>query len=131
MLQRKILLLLFCVLPVFIAAQVPYREIYTTWEDFLEYFTEEDGLSNDEMEMLSLLKEQPININTSNKETLQQLPFLTEQQIDSLLVYRQRKRQLLTLGELQFISGWDAQTRRFTSLFTYAGDTLKSSISLL
>lgn len=130
MLQRKILLLLFCVLPVFIAAQVPYREIYTTWEDFLEYFTEEDGLSNDEIEMLSLLKEQPININTSNKETLQQLPFLTEQQIDSLLVYRQRKRQLLTLGELQFISGWDALTRRFTSLFTYAGDTLKSPISL-
>ena len=69
MFQRLILLLLFCSIPALMYSQVAFREIYTTWEDFLEYFTEEDGLSNDEMEMLSLLKEQPININTSNKET--------------------------------------------------------------
>ena len=118
MLQRIVLFLIFFTLYTFAYSQVPFREIYTTWEDFLEHYTDEERLSNDEIEHLSLLKEQPINLNTTDKEELLQLPFLSEEQIDSLLAYRQMKRHFLTLGELQFISGWDALTRRFTSLFT-------------
>ena len=130
MLQRVVLFLIFFTLSTFVYSQVPFREIYTTWEDFLEHYTDEERLSNDEIEHLSLLKEQPINLNTTDKEGLLQLPFLSEEQIDSLLSYRQMKRHFLTLGELQFISGWDALTRRFTSLFTYIGDTLQARTSL-
>lgn len=106
-------------------AQMPYREIYSSWEEFLEHYAEDENLSQDELEHLNILHQQPLNLNVSDKETLLQLPFLTEQQVDSLIAYREMKRQFLTLGELQFISGWDTSTRRFTSLFTYIGDTIR------
>lgn len=129
---RFLSLLLFCSISAlsFSQSQVYYREVYTTWEAFLEHYSEEGELSNDEIERLSLLKEQPINLNTTDKETLLTLPFLSEEQIDSLLAYRLKKKQLITMGELQFLSGWDATSRRFTSLFTYIGDTLRPSLPL-
>ena len=115
-----------------VVAQHPYREIYTSWEDFLEYYSEnEEEVEIDELEQLMLLKEQPININIADKESLMQLPFLSEAQIDSLIIYRARKKLLMTLGELQFVSGWDAVSRRFASLFTCVGDTVKHQASLL
>ncbi len=110
-------------------AQVPYREVYTTWEDFLDYFTESESATDDIVDYLHQLKEQPLNLNAVDKETLSQLPFLTEEQIDSLLQYRSMKGHLLTMGELQFISGWDINARRNTSLFTYIGDTIPAADS--
>ena len=112
-------------------AQLPFREIYTTWEDFLDYYTDDQELPDEVIDNLYTLKDEPINLNTTDKETLLQLPFLSESQIDSLIAYRKLKRKFLTLGELQFISGWDIQSRRFTSLFTYVGDTLQSRTSYL
>lgn len=113
-------------------AQEVYREVYASWEEFMEYYSDnEEETENNEIEQLMHLTEQPININTADRVTLCQLPFLSEAQIDSLIAYRERKKLLLTLGELQFISGWDATSRRFASLFTYAGDTLHPKISLL
>ena len=97
MLQRIVLFLIFFTLSTFVYSQVPFREIYTTWEDFLEHYTDEKRFSNDEIEHLSLLKEQPINLNTTDKEGLLQLPFLSEEQIDSLLAYRQMKRHFLKM----------------------------------
>lgn len=111
-------------------AQMPYREIYSSWEEFLEHYAEDENLSQDELEHLNILHQQPLNLNVADKEALLQLPFLTEQQVDSLIAYREMKRQFLTLGELQFISGWDTSTRRFTSLFTYIGDTIRTPLSL-
>lgn len=127
---RKILLFIFCSLATLSHSQVTYREIYTTWEAFLEHFCDDGDLSNEDVELLSFLKDHPINLNTTDKESLLQLPFISEQQIDSLLAYREKKKLFMTLGELQFISGWDALSRRFTSLFTYVGDTLKPSLSV-
>ena len=112
-------------------AQMPYREIYSSWEEFLEHYAEDENLSQDELEHLNILHQQPLNLNVADKETLLQLPFLTEQQVDSLIAYREMKRQFLTLGELQFISGWDTSTRKFTSLFTYIGDTIRTPLSLI
>ena len=59
-------------------SQVPYREVYTTWEDFLDSFTEEETIDDDVVDFLQQLKEHPLNLNTVDKETLSQLPFLTE-----------------------------------------------------
>ena len=122
----RILLIFLALFPMIITqkgyAQQFHREIYSTWEEFLEHYTDEEVVTSDEIENLSFLKDHPININTADKETLLQLPFLSETQIDSLLKYRTMKEKFLTLGELQFISGWDAPTRRFTSLFTYVGE---------
>ena len=125
MLRIIILLFTLCFLQLGckIKAQVAYREIYSTWEEFLEHYTDEQELTSEEVDNLSFLKDNPININSTNREALLQLPFLSEPQIDSLLAYRNMKGKLLTLGELQFISGWDLPARRFTSLFTYIGES--------
>lgn len=130
---RLFLFFLLCawLAPMSVVAQHPYREIYTSWEDFVEYCADEEVVSQDELERLEQLTQHPLNLNTVSKDALLELPFLTEQQVDSLLAYRERKRRLLTLGELQFLTGWDAPTRRFASLFTYIGDTLRPRVSLL
>jgi hypothetical protein len=126
--MRKILSLLISLLltNTICFAQEPYREIYTTWEEFLEYYADEIDTQSEDLEILSQLKENPLNLNTATKEELQQLTFLSSAQVDSLLAYRCMKRKFITMGELQFISGWDNVSRRHTSLFTYIGDTLVS-----
>ena len=52
-------------------AQEPYREIYTTWEEFLEYYVDEIDTQSEDLEILSQLKENPLNLNTATKEELQ------------------------------------------------------------
>ena len=77
-------------------AQEVNREVYASWEEFMEYYSDnEEETENNEIEQLMHLTEQPININTADRVTLCQLPFLSEAQIDSLIAYRERKKLLL------------------------------------
>lgn len=107
------------------------REFYTTWEDFVEQYynaaEEEDDNQKeraDHLLQLQELYEHPLNINTAGRDALLEIPFLTDQQADSLLSYRARKHLFRSLGELQFISPLNREMRQWLSLFTYAGDTL-------
>lgn len=120
--------LLLSVLP---TAAVAQREIYMTWEEFADNYTAEtdaaQATENEEGEpreycTLAELEEMstsPLDVNTATRQQLMALPFLTTEQIDSLLSYRERRGQLVTLGELQFISRWDYDARRAFSLFAY------------
>lgn len=122
-----------------IKAQDIFREIYISWEDFVsEYLTtlttsetddnsETAETTNDLFETLSELYESPLNINLASRSELLQLPFLSEQQADSILSYREHRKKFLTLGEFQFIPELDFKTRQYLSLFTYAGETLSIS----
>lgn len=113
-----ILLSLLSLLPL----QAQMREQpFITWEDFLqEYATSEaddetyDAETLDWLEQLSL---HPYQINRVGREELLRLPFLDAAQVDSLLSYRQQRRGILSLGELQLIKGMDYFTRRNLSLF--------------
>ncbi len=109
------------------------REAYTTWDDFVSAYLEDgtDGENNSEsgleaaLQRLEELHASPININTAARNDLLLLPFLSESQADSIIAYRQRKRLFLSLGELQFIYNLPHTHRKWLSLFTYAGDTLR------
>lgn len=79
---------------------------------------------------LEILYHNPININTATREQILRLPFISEAQADSLLLYRQQRRVFRTLGELQVISGIDHTTRCQLSLFTYVGDTIRRKTPL-
>ena len=81
---RKIIFvcICWCASQTTIFAQLPFREIYTTWEDFLDYYTDDQELPDEVIDNLYTLKDEPINLNTTDKETLLQLPFLSELQID-------------------------------------------------
>lgn len=79
---------------------------------------------------LEALYHHPININTATREQILRLPFISEAQADSLLLYRQQRKVFRTLGELQVISGLDYTTRCRLSLFTYVGDTIRTKTPL-
>ncbi len=88
------------------------------WDEFSEAHLnaaeeEEDGL----YDRLQELHNNPIDINRATREDLLLLPFLGEEQVDSLLAYRERKHGLLSFGELQFISRLSYYDRRFIPLF--------------
>lgn len=117
--------------------QTEERERFMSWEEFVEDFldeeTEEESESRSKTDYLYRLEElyaRPINLNTASRDELLQLPFINEAQADSLLAYRQRKRMLLSAGELMFIPNMDWNTRRRLSLFAIAGDTVAASVPL-
>ena len=121
-------------------AQEVFREVYISWDDFVaEYYSflpmvaddEAEGVeeNNDYLEELAMLAASPLNINQATRSDLLQLPFLSESQADSILSYRDFKRRIITLGELQFVKGMDYNTRRYLSLFVFAGEPIKKSLS--
>ncbi len=61
-------------------------------------------------ESLHSFVENPINLNKTSKEELQQLYFLNAYQIDKLLAHIVKNGDLLSYLELQTISGFDVQT---------------------
>ena len=112
-----------------VLAQDVNREIFTSWDDFLSNYAmplidAESGAESSTSEWLQVLTElheEPLNLNSATREELLQLPFLSEAQVDSLLSYRTRKGALLSLGELQLVSGMTYDARKYCSLFLYCG----------
>ena len=82
------------------------------------------------LELLENLHNNPININLAAKSDLLALPFLQENQVDSILKYRRQKHLFRSLGELQFIECIPYETRKKLSLFVFAGDTIRKEEGL-
>lgn len=105
-----------------LSAQIS-TEPWLTWDDFVEEYVDggewqEDTQPDDtQLEWLEGLSQNPLQINRASREELLELPFVSEEQADSLLAYLQKKRGIHSLGELQLIKGWDYYTRRYLSLF--------------
>ena len=99
-----------------------------SWDDFVQEYTADDETLLDEeerlvyLEELKLLYEHPLNINTASVEDFQQLPFLNEQQIESIHAYIYLHGEMKTLGELRLLPLIDTQTYRWLHLFVYAGE---------
>jgi hypothetical protein len=107
-----------------------------TWDDFVEEITSSQESENEEgllsyLEELKDLHEHPININTATIEDFKQLPFLSEQQIESIHAYIYLHGQMQTLGELLMLPLIDGQTYRWLHLFVYAEEVKKEQKSNL
>lgn len=112
-----------------------------TWDDFVEEYYHHYAELMDDLEgtvtaqhsVLSDLEEiyqNPININIATREQLLSFPFVSEAQVDSILLYRKQRKIFRTLGEFQVVTGLDYATRCRLSLFVYAGDTLRPQTPL-
>ncbi len=108
--------LLFAFISKFSCAQTP-----TTNEDVdnqqnqnLELLGEQNGDDNVDytslIENLQQFKQNPINLNSTNKEELADLQLLSEIQINALLTHIEKNGKLLTIYELQSIDGFDLET---------------------
>ncbi|MCC8170833.1 MAG: helix-hairpin-helix domain-containing protein [Parabacteroides sp.] len=68
---------------------------------------------------LAYLAEHPFNLNTATEERLKKLPFLSDEQIASLLAYRRRYGEMATVYELQGIKEMNRETIELLLPFIY------------
>ena len=89
------------------------REAWAAWIEEQQVL---GALEEDEAGQLYALYERlrlaPLELNTLHEEELRQLPFLSDYQIYQLLRFRSDRGQLLSLGQLSLVPGWDAATLR-------------------
>ena len=67
-----------------------------------------EGALEEVMESLERLLERPLDINRATRSQLEQIPVLSEFQIESLLEYRENSGPVLSKMELGLINGFDS-----------------------
>ena len=96
------------------------------WETYLrEVVTVEDVGTEvwEEMyEQLCELNQHPIDLNHASREQLEQLPFLSAQQVEEMMEYLYRYGSMKSLAELQMIRSLDYQRRRLLAYFVEIDD---------
>ena len=140
MLRLLLSLLFLSVQYVAVSQQLPVP--YTTaspqssndWQDaFRSWLSADDaaeGYSEATFELLSDLAEHPLNLNQTSQSELEQLPFLSAEQIEELVAYIERYRPLRSLSELQMIESLNRDTRLLLNYFVVIGDTLSPARSV-
>ena len=96
------------------------------WEQYLgEVMTAEDAESTaweETYEQLCELEQHPLDINQTTREELEELPFLSAQQVEAIVEYLDRYGPVQSLGELMMIRGLDYAQRRLLTYFIYIGE---------
>ena len=59
------------------------------------------------------LRHNPININSATREELEQIPFLSDMQIEALLFQRYQSKDFFSIYELQVVEGLDRRTLEY------------------
>ena len=99
-----------------------------TWEDvWQETMTPEDMEDMDEAwedyhGYLQQLADHPIDLNHTSREDLEQLPFLSFQQVMDIIEYLDRYGPMRSLNELKMIGSLDYQQIALLPFFTYVGE---------
>ena len=118
--RSVLLLLIFLLASAFVDAQnktnpaLPWQKMY---EDWLDVEDVDNELSQQQYEFLQDLYNNKIDINHASREDLEQLPFLSAQQVEDIEEYIYRYGEMKSAGELQMIASIDAVTRRLLLQF--------------
>ena len=96
------------------------------WERYLnEVMTAEDAGSaawEDTYDLLCELEQHPLDINQATREQLEQLPFLSAQQVEEMVEYLYRYGPMKSLAELRMIRSLDDSRRRLLTYFVIVLD---------
>jgi hypothetical protein len=96
------------------------------WEQYFhEMMTAEDAGSTaweDTYDLLCELEQHPLDINQATREQLEQLPFLSAQQVEEIMEYLYRYGPMKSLAELRMIRSLDDGRRRLLTYFIYVDE---------
>jgi len=118
--MRKILVFIAILVPFTLHAQSVNDIIADIYEQVAEYGGDLENLSQEMME----LYQNKININTATAEDLQRLRFLSDKQIDNILLYVD-KHPMVDIAELQLVPGLRDYEVRNLSYFLVADPIVK------
>ncbi len=97
------------------------------WERYLnEVMTAEDVGSaawEETYDLLCELRQHPMDINQTTREQLEQLPFLSAQQVEEIVEYLYRYGPMKSLAELRMVRSLDDSRRRLLTYFIYVGES--------
>ncbi|MBQ6653872.1 MAG: helix-hairpin-helix domain-containing protein [Prevotella sp.] len=100
--------------------------------DMIEIVTddEESGLAEGLFDVVSELAANPFDLNTATREDLEQLPFLTDAQIEELCEYLYKYGPMKSTGELALIESLDYQRRQLLLRCVYLGEQQKERLRI-
>ena len=116
--MKKIILLWLWITAAACSAQTDWRDVLQRW------MTAEDVEENYGAETMELLEERAaerINLNQTSREELEQLPFLSTQQVEALVEFLDRYHPMRSLSELRMIKALDHETRQLLQCFVTVG----------
>ena len=88
-----------------------------TWHEVIHTEDMDDDEGEDTYERLQQLAEHPVDLNKATHQELEQLPFLSEQQIDELMEYLLRYGPMRSFGELRMIRSLSYQQQALLPFF--------------
>ena len=128
---RLLLLLLLAPVPMQTWAQeaLTWQQV---WQDVLEARADaeeggDEAAWEEDYEVLEQLAEHPIDLNRATREELEQLPFLSAQQVMDLREYLDRYGPMRSLGELRMVRSLDYLSLRLLPFFVTAGPVAEHS----
>jgi DNA uptake protein ComE-like DNA-binding protein len=104
------LAIILCLSQFYSFSQVSEETIIQTKIEELSESSTNDLDFSDLGDRLDELTNHPININQATEDELRQIPFLTQNQINNLITYRETYGELLSAYEFQSIDGFDSAT---------------------
>lgn len=114
--------LIILILTLFITSSLSAQSAHK-WEEIYEELLVSEEQSTEVIEeyynLLCDLEANPINLNVATRDDLEQLPFLSAQQVEDILAYIYQYHNMQTLGELMMIESLDAVRRDLLCCFVY------------
>lgn len=104
------------------SAQEELRTWEQTWHEVMSAEEQEDESWEETFEILEQLATTPMDINRATREELEQLPFLSQQQVMDLREYLDRYGPMRSLGELRMIGSLDYRQLQLLPFFVFVGE---------
>lgn len=95
------------------------------WQEVMSPEDMEEGEWEDYYERMQQLADHPLDLNQASREELEQLPFLSDQQVMDLMEYLDRYGPMRSMNELKMIASMDYWQLALMPFFTYVGEVMR------
>jgi hypothetical protein len=116
---KMLLALITCALSPTASQAQSWQQVYDDVMDAVDATDGDDSMLAESYELLQQLADHPIDLNRATRHDLEQLPFLTAQQVMDLQEYLYRYGPMRSLGELRMVRSLDHRQLALLPFFVY------------